>query len=145
MPELPEVETVVRDLRPLVAGCHLTSITVSKQALRKKWSSAWKRELVGQQVQTVLRRGKWIGMQLDRGWTLVIHLGMTGQLTAVPTATPRQTHTHVVFALDDGQRELRFRDIRRFGSATLYDTAAALEKFFTLAKLGAPIEPSMYM
>jgi formamidopyrimidine-DNA glycosylase len=136
VPELPEVETVVRDLRPLVAGCHLTSITVSKQALRKKWSPAWKRALVGQQVQTVVRRGKWIGIQLDRGWTLVIHLGMTGQLTAVPTVTPRQAHTHVVFALDDGQRELRFRDIRRFGSVTALAPGRSLDNYLQSIGLG---------
>jgi formamidopyrimidine-DNA glycosylase len=118
VPELPEVETVVRDLRPLVSGLRLTAITVGKKALRRKWVGAWKNELLGQRVLAVDRRGKWIFLTLDRGWTLVVHLGMTGQLTVVPAATPRATHTHVTFALDDGRHELRFRDIRRFGSVT---------------------------
>jgi formamidopyrimidine-DNA glycosylase len=139
VPELPEVETVVRDLRPLVVGCRMTAITVSKLALRKQWSPAWKRALVGQKVQAVLRRGKWIFLTLDRGWTLVIHLGMTGQLTVIPATVPRQTHTHVVFALDDGKNELRFRDIRRFGSVTALAPGRSMDDY--LQSLGLGPEP----
>jgi formamidopyrimidine-DNA glycosylase len=139
VPELPEVETVVRDLRPLVVNRRLTSINVSKQALRKQWSPAWKRALEGQKVQGVLRRGKWIFIPLDRGWTLVIHLGMTGQLTVVPALMPRQTHTHVIFALDDGRRELRFRDVRRFGSVTALPPARSVDDY--LLSLGLGPEP----
>jgi formamidopyrimidine-DNA glycosylase len=120
MPELPEVETVVRDLRPCLMGRRITRLHVSKKKLRRKWSPRWKDALVGRQVHAVERRGKWILLGLDGPW-LVVHLGMTGQL---------------VCTLDDGQDELRFRDIRRFGSATLYPTRAELDAFFIAAKLG---------
>jgi formamidopyrimidine-DNA glycosylase len=136
VPELPEVETVVRDLQSLVVGCRLTAVTVSKQALRKQWAPAWKRHLAGQMVETVLRRGKWIFLTLDRGWTLVIHLGMTGQLTVVPATAPRANHTHVVFTLDSGQHELRFRDVRRFGSVTALAPAQSISDYLQALGLG---------
>jgi formamidopyrimidine-DNA glycosylase len=135
VPELPEVETVVRDLRPLLTGRRLTSVRVSKHALRRPWSKEWSRFLVGLRVEEVRRRGKWIVLALDAGSALVIHLGMTGQLTVVDAADPVAGHTHLTLDLDDG-RQLRFRDVRRFGSATLFPDPAALERFFEEAGLG---------
>jgi len=67
---------------------------------------------------------------------LVIHLGMTGQLTVAPSRTPPEPHTHVVWVLDRGREQLRFRDIRRFGSVTLFGGDAELEEFFTSMGLG---------
>ncbi len=135
MPELPEVETVVRDLRPLLTGRRLDSVRVSKHALRRPWSKAWGRLLAGRRVDEVRRHGKWIVLALDGGSALVIHLGMTGQLTVVDAAESVADHTHLRIDLDDG-RELRFRDVRRFGSATLFADPAALERFFEKARLG---------
>jgi formamidopyrimidine-DNA glycosylase len=139
VPELPEVETVVRDLRPLLTGRRLTAIRVSKHALRRPWLKAWSALLTGRRVEEVRRRGKWIVLALDEAHALVIHLGMTGQLTGVPASELVANHTHLVIDLDDG-RQLRFRDVRRFGSATLFPDAAALERFFDEAGLGP--EPS---
>jgi formamidopyrimidine-DNA glycosylase len=120
----------------MLEGSRLQAITVSKHALRKKWAPAWKRALLGQKIEAVLRRGKWMFFALDGGWTLVIHLGMTGQLTVTTAATPRQDHTHVVFALDDGNRELRFRDVRRFGSVTALAPGKSMEKYLQALDLG---------
>ena len=136
MPELPEVETVVRDLRPHLTGRRIMSLESGRKALRKPWKKQWNAALLNQTVVAVERRGKWIVGHLDGERRLVIHLGMTGQLKIVDAAAERESHTHLIFSLDGGGRQLRFRDIRRFGSATLYDTAAALEQFFTRAKLG---------
>ena len=136
MPELPEVETVVRDLRPQLTGRRITSLHVSDRALRKPWASAWKEELVGTTVAAVERRGKWIVVRLDGGRHLVLHLGMSGQLTVADAVEPLQNHVHLIFGLNEGNRQLRFRDIRRFGSATLYADADALERFFAGSKLG---------
>jgi formamidopyrimidine-DNA glycosylase len=61
---------------------------------------------------------------------------MSGQLKVVDAQAERESHTHLIFTLDDGRRQLRFRDYRRFGSATLYDTSGDLERFFIRAKLG---------
>ncbi len=135
MPELPEVETVVRDLRPRLIGRRLAALRVGRKALRQKWLPRWKRALVGRYVRNVERRGKWILIDLDGPW-LLVHLGMTGQFVVVPAEEPRQNHTHLLITLDDGQHELRFRDIRRFGSATLHASRAEIDKYFTHQRLG---------
>lgn len=134
MPELPEVETVVRDLRPLLIGRSFAKIVVGRKALRRKWSRTWEPKLLGRCVRAITRRGKWILIDLDESW-LVVHLGMTGQFTVVPAASPRATHTHVVFSLDDAN-ELRFRDVRRFGSVTYYPSRAKLDEVFATSRLG---------
>jgi formamidopyrimidine-DNA glycosylase len=67
-------------------------------------------------------------IDLSGGRTLILHLGMTGQLTISAVDVPKSNHTHLVFTLDDG-RELRFRDVRRFGSADLFADHAAAEQF----------------
>jgi formamidopyrimidine-DNA glycosylase len=128
MPELPEVETVVRDLRPALVGRGITAVRVGKRKLRRPWQSVWSRAVTRKRVEAVGRRGKWIRIDLSGGRTLILHLGMTGQLTISAVDVPKSSHTHLVFALDDG-RELRFRDIRRFGSADLFADRAAAEQF----------------
>jgi formamidopyrimidine-DNA glycosylase len=72
---------------------------------------------------------------MDAGTFLVVHLGMTGQFTIVSANAPRMNHTHLVFALDNGT-ELRFRDVRRFGSATFCAGRAELDCLFAAARLG---------
>jgi formamidopyrimidine-DNA glycosylase len=139
VPELPEVETVVREVRPLVVGQSIDRIKVSVHSLRQAWQPAWQSELRGRQIVAVSRRGKWIFAELDQGRILVIHLGMTGQLTVVPRGQPTQPHTHVVFRLQPSQHELRFRDIRRFGSVTLLPAGQTLEQH--LAAIGLGPEP----
>jgi formamidopyrimidine-DNA glycosylase len=136
VPELPEVETVVRDLRPCLVGRRLTSVTVGSQRLRRHWSPAWDALVTGARVKAVRRRGKWIVLDLAGGRHLVFHLGMTGQLTVAPARQPPAEHTHIVMGLDGGARQLRFRDIRRFGSATLFADRDDLDRFFAEAGLG---------
>ncbi len=136
VPELPEVETVVRDLRPFLVGKRLASVQVGAHALRREWSPDWVPLLVGARIQEVGRRGKWILVRLARDRHLVIHLGMTGQLTVAGRREPLPTHTHLVFGLGSGDRQLRFRDIRRFGSATVFTDGALLEEFFRTSRLG---------
>jgi formamidopyrimidine-DNA glycosylase len=137
VPELPEVETVVRDLRPLLVGHRLTAVKqTSRRALRQPWRSVWNTEVAGQRVSHVERRGKWILIGLEEEKTLVVHLGMTGQLTVESANEPIASHVHLVFPLDDGTNELRFRDIRRFGSARLFHTAQELDDFFVASGLG---------
>jgi formamidopyrimidine-DNA glycosylase len=138
MPELPEVETVVRELRPHLVGRRIAGVRVSRKALRRKWSRRWNQEIVGRRVRSVERRGKWILMDLDGPW-LLAHLGMTGQLVVRPAHETLRNHTHLVFTLDDGRRELRFRDVRRFGCATLFPGRAELDVFLLESKLG--LEP----
>jgi formamidopyrimidine-DNA glycosylase len=136
MPELPEVETVVRELRPRLVGRRIASVKVSRHRLRRRWLPRWAAALSGQRVREVRRRGKWILVCLEGGGHLVIHLGMTGQLTVVSADTPVKDHTHLIFSLDRGARQMRFRDVRRFGSATLFSEADQVQSFFETAGLG---------
>src|SRR4051812_20783731 len=134
MPELPEVETVARDLRPLLVGRTLVGLRRSRKALRRAWSKAWEPSLVGRRVEAVHRRGKWLLVGLDGGAFLMVHLGMTGRFTVVGPDPPVEPHTHLVFRLDNAH-ELRFRDARRFGSVTYFPDRASWEAFL-ITRLG---------
>jgi formamidopyrimidine-DNA glycosylase len=134
MPELPEVETVARDLRPLLVGRTLVGLTRSRKALRQSWSKAWEPKLVRRRVEAVHRRGKWLLLELDGAAFLMVHLGMTGRFTVVGPGTELDPHTHLVFRLDN-DHELRFRDARRFGSVTYFPDRPSWEAFLA-ARLG---------
>jgi formamidopyrimidine-DNA glycosylase len=127
MPELPEVETVVRELRPCLVGRRILGVAAGRRALRSPWSTKWNRSIYSQTIRAVRRRGKWIIVDLDRGH-LLVHLGMTGQLTCGPGDRSRESHTHWIADLDD-QSQLRFRDIRRFGSVAYYAEMSAVDAF----------------
>jgi formamidopyrimidine-DNA glycosylase len=86
-------------------------------------------------VAAIRRRGKWIVIELDGGGHLVVHLGMTGQLTVSEGSLPIADHTHLLLDLDDGS-QMRYRDIRRFGSVTVFGNLAALDAFFDQRGLG---------
>ncbi len=135
VPELPEVETVVRDLRgPLVGHC-FGKVTCGPHALRGGALHPVKQFCRGKRILEVTRRGKWIIIDL-RGPVLLVHLGMTGQLTVTAAKAPRQDHTHVVWVLDDGDQELRFRDIRRFGGVYCFPSRAVLDAHFEKSGIG---------
>ena len=136
VPELPEVETVVRDLRPLLVGRVLSGLRRSQKRLRTAWHPSWKRLLRGRTVVQIDRRGKWIVIILDDATRLLVHLGMTGQLCVKDVDNPPQDHTHLVIALDSGTAELRFRDIRRFGTAIVLPGALSVDDFFRRSGLG---------
>jgi len=136
LPELPEVETVVRELRPRLVGRRIVAVRASRQRLRLPWSKSWNAVVANRRVLAVHRRGKWILVALEEERFLVVHLGMTGQLTVMPATEPPQSHTHLIFPLDDGAQQLRFRDIRRFGSARVFFEPARLQQFFDDTKLG---------
>jgi len=125
MPELPEVETVVRDLRPQLSGRLITSVHLTPNAairgrlIRYPTPTKFVRRLRGRTIRAVERRGKYIVMPLDHdGERLVVHLGMTGHLRVwEPEETPVK-HTHVRLLLDSGL-ELRYDDQRQFGRLLL--------------------------
>jgi formamidopyrimidine-DNA glycosylase len=125
MPELPEVETVVRDLRPLLTGRSIRSVHRSRLALRRPWKAAWNRFVRDARIDGVRRRGKWILLDLAGAPVLRVHLGMTGQFTVVHASVSAPKHLHLRFGLDSGE-ELRFRDPRRFGSAEWFADRVAL-------------------
>jgi len=126
MPELPEVETVVRGLRASLPGRTILDVRLGKTDFIDD-PSALSQHLPGARVSGIERLGKFICIGLQRGNSaeasgerlhLVIHLGMTGQLTVRHPGDAVAPHTHGFFGLDDG-RELRYTDIRRFGRILL--------------------------
>jgi formamidopyrimidine-DNA glycosylase len=122
MPELPEVETVVRGLQATLPGKRIVDVRLGKTDFIED-PSALERELPGRRVLNVRRYGKFIVLSFDASAGsdysgLLIHLGMTGQIVVCPTNAPVRPHTHVFMGLDDG-REFRYTDIRRFGSMQL--------------------------
>lgn len=119
MPELPEVETVVNDLRPLVVGFRVESVSLRfPKMVRHPEPEDFVRGLTGRRIEAVTRRGKYILFRLDAPQILVVHLGMTGQLLHVAPDSPYKSHTHAVLGLEGGA-ELRYRDSRRFGRLLL--------------------------
>jgi formamidopyrimidine-DNA glycosylase len=120
MPELPEVETVARDLRPRIVGATITGARCTwARTLRTHSPEGFAAAIAGRRVEGVGRRGKLLVVDLSGDRILTIHLKMTGQLFVVPAATPVDPHVRLVLPFDDG-RELRFRDIRKFGKVGLY-------------------------
>ena len=127
MPELPEVETIVRGLAPLVQGRRIEAVWWSGKGLhlgRKVDLRGLRAVAIGRAIAGVRRRGKYILVDVDAdaqgrdaGAGIIIHLGMTGRLRVQPKAVARVPHTHVVLALAGGD-ELRFVDARRFGWVT---------------------------
>ena len=114
MPELPEVETVRRGLGPLIVGRRVTDVVVRDRRLREPVAERDLRRLRGARVTDIRRRSKYLLLDTDAGLTLLIHLGMTGQLWVADRGRPRRAHEHITIGLDDG-RELRYADTRRFG------------------------------
>jgi len=117
MPELPEVETIARDLAAAVVGATVRSVWGSGLGLhlgRAVDLGGVRRVTAGRRIRAVRRKGKYLLLDFDAGAGVVVHLGMSGRLRVEPAASPRAAHTHVAFALD-GARELRFVDPRRFG------------------------------
>ena len=120
MPELPEVETVARDLRPRLLGATIVGARTSwARTLRTHEPDAFAAAVAGRTVEGVGRRAKLVVVDLTGAAGLTIHLKMTGQLFVVPAATPVDPYVRLVLELADG-RELRFRDIRKFGKVGLY-------------------------
>ncbi len=131
MPELPEVETVRRNLQTLVVGATIRDVELSQftGCIAHPAPDEFVARLNGQKIAGTGRRGKNLFILLDTGDAVAIHLRMTGDLTVVTPDEPRGKHHHLAFLLDDG-RELRFSDTRKFGRLRLL-TPPEFEAFKT--------------
>ena len=114
MPELPEVETTRRGLAPHVRGRRIRALKVYERRLRWPVPAGLPAKVTGQRIVATGRRAKYLLLTLESG-TLLVHLGMSGNLRVVPAASPRVRHDHFDLELDSGSA-LRFNDPRRFGS-----------------------------
>jgi len=120
MPELPEVETVVRGLRPVFVGRRLARVQLHRGDLRRPFPDGLVQRLVGARITAIDRRAKYGLIATDRDDTLVFHLGMSGRMRLDPDGIGK--HDHVVFTTDDGH-VVAFNDARRFGSLDIVPTA----------------------
>jgi formamidopyrimidine-DNA glycosylase len=138
MPELPEVETIRRQLEPALRGRRIESVEV----LDERWTrpeppADFERALAGRTIEAVERRGKYLLLRLDGGRALAMHLRMTGNLLLDPgEAGQEPRHLRAVIRLEGGGR-LLFTDMRRFGQAVVLEEGS-LDAYFA-ARLG--IEP----
>jgi formamidopyrimidine-DNA glycosylase len=161
MPELPEVETIRRGLAPQVTGRRIVRAQLRlKKQVRGMSAAAFERGLAGRRILGLRRRAKFLLFDLEGAKTLLIHLGMSGQvsywdhrkpdsdrfrvspltgLQRVATQHAPDKHTHALLTLDkDGGDRIQYRDIRQFGYLRLLDTAA-VETLPSIRRLG--IEP----
>jgi formamidopyrimidine-DNA glycosylase len=125
MPELPEVETIVRCLRPHLIGLTAESIELRCAKLLRNRSSSVLQRIRGKRMIGLNRRGKLIRLDLSGGLTLLFHLKMTGQLLFCRRDAPHDKHTHFVVSFEKAKKELRFRDVRKFGFVLLLKTREA--------------------
>ena len=141
MPELPEVETIATDLRPLVVGRRITGVELRFPTIvRHPEPEAFARDLPGHVIEALERRGKYLLLRLNGGPVLVVHLGMTGQLLHKLPEAEYKPHTHALVDLDNGT-QLRYSDARRFGRLLL-GTEAELVAAKKLPRLGPePLDP----
>jgi formamidopyrimidine-DNA glycosylase len=139
MPELPEVETTRRGIAPHVEGQTIIAAVVRQPRLRWMIPESLNQTLAGLRIQSVIRRAKYLLFTTASG-TLLIHLGMSGNLRILPTCQEPGKHDHVDFIFTGGT-VLRFNDPRRFG-AILW-TSDPAEEHLLLKDLGPePLMPS---
>ncbi|QQE73519.1 DNA-formamidopyrimidine glycosylase [Brevibacillus composti] len=142
MPELPEVETVVRTLQRLVLGKTIARVSVLLPRIIRRPDDVeeFKALLAGQTIHAIKRRAKFIQFVLDRD-VLISHLRMEGRYGLYQAEEPVEKHTHVIFHFTDGT-ELRYRDVRQFGTMDLIPLGLETAEG-PLAKLGVePLDPN---
>jgi len=135
MPELPEVETVMRGLQQRLEGRTIVRATAHRPDLRWPLPEGLEQRLTGARITSFRRRAKYILMRLDSGDSVLLHLGMSGRIVLSPARPNMPTpHEHLVLETDDGWR-MGFVDPRRFGSVDLVPTAQE-DAHKLLAELG---------
>ncbi|KAB2951855.1 DNA-formamidopyrimidine glycosylase [Heliorestis acidaminivorans] len=135
MPELPEVETVRRSLEPKIVGRTIKGLTINlPRIVNSPPGHDFAETLIGKSFEKLERRGKYLLCYLSEDYCLVVHLRMTGRLIHCSPEEPIVRHSHVLIELDDGQ-QLRYIDVRQFGTLTLRKTEE-LDKLSGLKDLG---------
>jgi formamidopyrimidine-DNA glycosylase len=144
MPELPEVETIRRDLDREFAGKKIKAVAVTgARSVRRGTKEALTTAVVGRTFKAAKRRGKYLVIVLDSGQWLVFHLRMSGQLLKATPKAPKPKHTHVVIEFTQGT-QLRFIDPRTFGEVFVVDPARLAEDAPDIADLGwDPLDDAM--
>lgn len=134
MPELPEVETIVRGLRDRVTNLQFSRVEVRLEKCIRGATRSLVQSLTRRTILGIDRRGKNIIFRLSGGMFLFIHLGMSGRLRVVQGATPLEKHTHVIFSFQNHPHQLRFVDPRQFGRLFWEKTTGG--ELIALSRLG---------
>jgi formamidopyrimidine-DNA glycosylase len=144
MPELPEVETIRRQLEREVVGRKVKTVDVTgKRSIRRQTPEEFKTGLEGAKITAVQRKGKYLLLALDNGSVWIIHLRMSGQLRRAAAKDPIAEHTHVVVTFTQGG-QLRFLDPRTFGEMFLATPDEITSEIEELSTLGVdPVETPM--
>lgn len=125
MPELPEVETMVRDLEPRVIGRRIAEIEASFPGIVVYPAyREFRQRLIGEEIDSIRRRGKFAVFGLTSGDALIVHRGMTGSLLHRASTDPPERHLRLLFRLDN-DIDLRFDDQRKFGKVYLMEATGA--------------------
>ena len=133
MPELPEVETVRRGLEQLILGKKISNIEIHYPKMIKTDLEQFQKEMPGQVIQSMGRRGKYLLFYLDDK-VLISHLRMEGKYFYYPDQVPERKHAHVLIHFEDGET-LVYEDVRKFGTMELL-APELLEAYFISKKLG---------
>lgn len=128
MPELPEVETVVRGLRKTIVGQAIAGIKISSKAEISPSKAKFISLTLGARFLSVKRRGKNILINLSNGNVLWVHLKMAGHFYFRPSSNPIDKHDHVIFSLKESGYDLRFNDYRRFGRLRLFPASQIMQQ-----------------
>ena len=141
MPELPEVETIRRDLEPLVVGRRITGVDVDEATIHLLAGAPiehLRANLIGRTITAMGRRGKYLMLALDDSRVFVVHLRMTGRLVWREHSAPPEQYQRAVIELDNGY-DLRWADLRKFGTWRIHESAAEV-----IDKLGPePIDEAL--
>ena len=135
MPELPEVETVLQALKPHLVNDKFTAIETYISKLRVPLELGDRPELINQTITNLYRRAKYIILEFENNYGLIIHLGMTGSFRLESTSIERQKHDHVAFYLLSGL-VLRYNDPRRFGQIVIFEPMENVYDHKLFIKLG---------
>ena len=127
MPELPEVETVLQALKPHLVNDKFTAIQTYKTKLRTPLELSERPELLNQSITNLSRRAKYLILELENSYGLIIHLGMTGSWRLESPSVQRQKHDHVELFLLSGL-VLRYNDPRRFGQLLVFEPTNDITK-----------------
>ncbi|WP_290033762.1 DNA-formamidopyrimidine glycosylase [Ligilactobacillus cholophilus] len=125
MPELPEVETVRRGVSAQVLNIKIKKVDIYYTKMIVGDIDNFKKNITGQKIEKIDRRGKYLLFRFSNNYTMVSHLRMEGKYLIEDHDVPLEKHSHVVFELDDG-RDLRYNDTRKFGRMQLVKTGEEL-------------------
>lgn len=143
MPELPEVETTVNDLRPFVTGKKIVKAEVfTERTISKPSAREFIREMTGKTIKDISRRGKYLIFKLDLGWFWIVHLRMTGSMLVKPSGANEEKFLRALISLDN-QTAINFRDPRRFGKMWLVKDVSEVVGKLGIEPLTAEFTPAM--